>query len=188
MATHSSILAWRIPRMEEPDWLQLQVTERQTPPSTHYLTVNLRLHWGLPGTCFKIGKGARQGCVLSPCLFNFYAENITWNAGLGEAQMGIKIARRNINNLRCADDPTLMAETEEELRSLLMKVKEDSGQIWLKTQHSKNWDHGILSHHFTLTRRGNNGDSDRLYFGGLQKSLQMVTAAMKLKDAYSLEE
>ena len=75
---------------------------------------------------FKIGKGVRQGCILSPCLFNQYAEYIMWNAGLDEVQAGIKIARRNINNLRYADDTTLMEESEEELTSLLMKVKEKS--------------------------------------------------------------
>ena len=72
---------------------------------------------------FHIGKGVCQGCILSPCLFNFYAEYIMRNAGLEEAQAGIKIARRNINNLRYADDTTLMAESEEELKSLLMKGK-----------------------------------------------------------------
>ena len=72
---------------------------------------------------FQIGKGVRQGCRLSPCLFNFYAEYIMRNAGLEEAQAGIKIARRNINDLRYADDTTLMAESEEELKSLLMEVK-----------------------------------------------------------------
>ena len=73
---------------------------------------------------FQIGKGVHQGCILSPCLFNFYAEYIMRNAGLDEAQAGIKIARRHINNLRYADDTTLMAESEEELKSLLIKVKE----------------------------------------------------------------
>ena len=72
---------------------------------------------------FQIGKGVRQGCIFSPCLFNFYAEYIMRNAGLEETQAGIKITRRNINNLRYADDTTLMAESEEELKSLLMKVK-----------------------------------------------------------------
>ena len=76
---------------------------------------------------FQIGKGGRQGCILSPCLFNFYAEYIMRNVGLEEAQAGIKIAGRNINNLRYADDTTLMAESEEELKSLLMKVKETDG-------------------------------------------------------------
>ena len=75
---------------------------------------------------FQIGKGVRQGCILSPCLFNLYAENIMRNAGLEEAQAGIKIAGRNINNLRYSDDTTLMTESEEELKSLLMKVKEES--------------------------------------------------------------
>ena len=75
---------------------------------------------------FKIGKGVCQGCVLSPCLFNFDAEYIMQNTGLEESQAGIKIAERNVNNLRCADDTTLMRETEEELKSLLMKVKEES--------------------------------------------------------------
>ena len=81
-----------------------------------------------------------------------------------------------------------MAESEEELKSLLMKVKEESKKSWLKTQHSKNEDHGIQSHHFMGNRWGNSGNSIRLYLGGLQNQLQMVTAAMKLKDTYSLEE
>ena len=80
----------------------------------------------------KLGKGVHQGCILSPCLFNFYAEYIMWNAGLDEAQAGIKIVGRNINNLRYADDTTLMAESEEELKSLLMKVKEESEKAGLK--------------------------------------------------------
>ena len=88
------------------------------------------------------------------------------NAGLDEAQAGIKIAGRNINNLRYADDTTLMEESEEELKSLLMKVKEESEKIGLK-QHSENLDHGIWSHHFMANRWGNNGSSDRLYFWGL---------------------
>ena len=88
------------------------------------------------------------------------------NAGLEETQAGIKIARRNINNLRYADDTTLMAESEEELRSLLMKVKWE-WKSWLKTQCSKNDDHGIWSNHFMANRWGNNG-TVRLYFGGLQ--------------------
>ena len=87
---------------------------------------------------FQIRKGVGQGCILSPCLFNLYAEYIMRNAGLDEAQVGIKIVRRNINNLRYTDDTTLMAESEEELKSLLMKVKEESGKSWLKTQHSEN--------------------------------------------------
>ena len=81
---------------------------------------------------FKIGKGVCQGCMLSPCLFNLYAEYIIWNAGLDEAQSGIRIAGRNINNLRYADDTTLMVEREAELKSLLMKVKEESERAGLK--------------------------------------------------------
>ena len=81
---------------------------------------------------FQIGKGVRQGCILPPCLFSFYAEYITRNTGLEEAQAGIKIAGRNINNLRYADDTTVMAESEEELKSLLMKVREDSEKVGLK--------------------------------------------------------
>ena len=81
---------------------------------------------------FQIGKGVCQGCILSPCLFNQYAEYIMRNAGLGEAQAGIKIARRNINNLRCADDTTLMKENEEELKSFSMKAKEENEKIGLK--------------------------------------------------------
>ena len=86
---------------------------------------------------FKIGKEVRQGCILSPCLFNFYAEYIVRNAGLEETQAGIKIVRRNISNLRYADDTTLMAESEEELKSLLMKVKEESGKVYLKLHIQK---------------------------------------------------
>ena len=81
---------------------------------------------------FQIGKRVRQGYILLPCLFNFYEESIMRNAGLDEAQAGIKIARRNINNLQYADDTTLMAQSEEELKSLLMKVKDESEKVGLK--------------------------------------------------------
>ena len=90
------------------------------------------------------------------------------NAGLDKAEAGIKIAGRNINNLRYADDTTLMAESEEELKSLLMKVKEESEKVGLKVNIQKNEDHGIWSHHFMANRWGNSGDSVRLYFWGLQ--------------------
>ena len=105
------------------------------------------------------------------------------NAGLEEAQAEIKIAERNINNLRYADDTTLMAESEEELKNLLMKVKEESERVGLKLniQKTKVW-----SHHLMGNRWGNSGDSGWLYFSGLE-NLQMVTVAMKFKDAYSLE-
>ena len=85
----------------------------------------------------QIGKGVCQGCILSPCLFNFYAEYIMQNAGLNEAHIGIKIDGRNINNLRYVDDTTLMAESEEELKSLLMKVKEESEKVGLKLNIQK---------------------------------------------------
>ena len=87
---------------------------------------------------FRIGKGIQQGCILSPCLFNFYAEYIMWNAGLDESQVGIKIAGRNINNLRYVDDTTSMAETEEELKSLLLRVKEENEKAGLKLNIKKN--------------------------------------------------
>ena len=86
---------------------------------------------------FQIGKGVRQGCILSPCLFNLYAEYFMRNAGLEEAQAGIKITRKNINNLRYADDTTLMAESEEELKNLLMKVKVESEKVGLKLNIQK---------------------------------------------------
>ena len=226
---------------------------------------------------FQIGKGVLQGCILLPCLFNFYAEYIMRNAGLEEAQAGIKIAGRNMNNPRYADDTTLMAESEKELKSLLMKVKVESEKVGLKLNIQKTkimaaaaaakslqlyptlcdpidgsppgspipgilqartlegvaiffsnawkwkwshslvsdpqrphglqpsklfcpWDlpgkstgvgchcllqdHGIQSHHFMGNRWGN---SVKLYFWGAPKSLQIVIAAMKWKDAYSLE-
>ena len=102
---------------------------------------------------FKIGKGVHQGCILLPCLFKFYAEYIMRNAGLDGPQAGIKIAGRNINNLRYADNTTLMAESDEELKSLLMKVKEEIEKASLKLhiQNTKIMD-GILSHNFMVNR------------------------------------
>ena len=126
---------------------------------------------------FQIRKG-----VLLLCLFNLYAEYIMRNAGLEEAQAGIKIGGRNINNLRYADDTMLMAESKEELKRLLTKVKEESEKVGLQLNI-----HGIQSHHFMANRWGNNGNSDRL-FSWAPKSLQMVTAGMKLKVTCSLEE
>ena len=135
---------------------------------------------------FQIGKRGRQGCILSPFLFNLYSEYIMRNAGLKETQAGIKIARRNINNLIYADDITLMAVSEEELKSL-DESERGERKSWLKAQHSENEDHGIWSHHFMGNRWGNSRKCQTLIFGA-PKSLQMVTAAMKLKDTYSLEE
>ena len=117
---------------------------------------------------FQIGKGVRQGYILSPCLFNLYAEYIMRNAGLDEVQAGIKIAGRNINNLRYADDNTLMAESEEELKSFLMKVKEESEKVGLKLNIQKTKIHGTWSHHFMANRWENTGNNDRPYFHGLQ--------------------
>ena len=112
----------------------------------------------------QIGKGVCLGCILPPCLFNFYAEYIMRNAGLEEAQAGIKIPGRNINNLRYADDTTLMAESEDELKNLLMKVKVESEKVGF----SENKNHGIWSHHFMGNRWANSGNSVRLYFSGLK--------------------
>ena len=116
---------------------------------------------------FQIGKGVHQGCILSPCLFNLYAEYIRQNARLDESQAGIKIASRNSNNFRYADDTTLMAESKEELNSLLMKVKEKSEKAGLKLNIQKT-DHGIWSYHFMANRWGKCGNSVRFHFLGLQ--------------------
>ena len=117
---------------------------------------------------FHIGKGVHQGCILSSCLFNLYAEYIMRNAGLDEAQAGSKIAGRNINNLRYADDTTLMAESKEKLKSLFDESERGEWKSWLKTQRSKNEDHGSQSHHSMANKWSNNANSERLYFLGLQ--------------------
>ena len=124
---------------------------------------------------------------MSPCLFNLCAEYITRNAGLEETQAGIKTARRNINNLRYAHDTTLMAESEEELKSLLMKVKVESEKVGLKfnIQKMKIMASGPI---ISWEIDGETGETVSDFILGAPKSLQMVTAAMKLKDAYSLEE
>ena len=124
-----------------------------------------------------------SGCILSPCLFNFYAEYIMRNAGMEETQAGIKIAGRNINNVRYADDTTLMAESEEELKSLLMKVKEESERVVLKLNIQKT--KIMASGPITSLQIDRETVSD--FILGAPKSLQMVIAAMKLKDTYSLE-
>ena len=136
---------------------------------------------------FRIGRGVRQGCILSPCLFNSYAEYIMRNAGLEETQTGIKIAGRNINNLRYADNTTLMAESEEELKSFLMKVKEESEKVGLKLniQKTKIMASGPIN---SWEIMGKQWKQCQTLFLGAPKSLQMVTAAMKLKDGYFLEE
>ena len=135
---------------------------------------------------FQIGKGVHQGCILSPCLFNFYAEYIMRNTELEETQAGIKIAGRNINHLRYTDDTTLMAESEEELKSLLMKVKEESEKVGLKLNiQIKIMASGSITS-WEIDWKTAERVSDFIFWA--PKSLQMVTAAMKLKDAYSLEE
>ena len=134
---------------------------------------------------FQIGKGVRQGCILSPCLFNLNAEYIMRNAGLDEAQAGIKIAGRNINisHLRYTDDTTLMAESEDELKSLLMKVKENE-KVGLKLDIQKT----KLMASSPITSWQIDGETMTDFIVWAPKSLQKVTAAMKLKDACSLEE
>ena len=117
---------------------------------------------------FQIGKEVHQGCVLLPCFFNLHAEHIMRNARLDEAQFGIKIAGKNINNTRYVDDTTLMEESEEEVKNLLMKVKEESGKSWLKAQYSEKKDHGIWSLYLMGGRWGDSGNSVRLHFSGLQ--------------------
>ena len=123
---------------------------------------------------------------MSPCLFNLYAEYIMRNAGLEEAQAGIKIARRNINNLRYADDTTLMAEREEKLKSLLMKVKEESEKVGLKLniQKTKIMASGLITS-WEIDGETVETVSDFVFWS--PKSLQMVIEAMKLKGAYALE-
>ena len=137
---------------------------------------------------FLIRKGVRRCCILSPpCLFNLYAEYIMRNAGLEEAQARIKIAGRNINNLRYADDTTLIAESEEELKSLLMKVKEEREKVDLKLniQKTKIMTSGPITS-WQIDRERVEAVTD--LFSGAPKSLLMVTAAMKLKYTCSLEE
>ena len=136
---------------------------------------------------FQTGKGVHQGCILPPCLFNLYAEYIMENVGLDEAQAGIKIAGRNINHLGYADDTTLTAESEEELKSLLMKVKAESEKVGLKLniQKMKIMASGPIT---SWETDGETVETVTELILGDPKSLQMVIAAMKLKDTYSLEE
>ena len=134
---------------------------------------------------FRIGKGVRQGCILSPCLFNLYAKYITLNAGLDEAQAAIKIAGRNINNLRCADDTTLMAESKE-LKSLLMKVQEESEKVGLKLniQKTKIMASGPITS-WEIARETVETVSDFIFWGS--KITADGDCSHEIKDAYSLE-
>ena len=132
---------------------------------------------------YKIGKGVHQGSILSPCLFNFYAEYIMQNAGLDDSQAGIKIARRNINNLRNEDDTTLMADSEEGLKSLLMRVKKESEKALLKFNIQKT--KTIASSPITSWQvEGKKLKQWQTFFPWALKSLWAATAAMKLKDAH----
>ena len=135
---------------------------------------------------FQIAKGVRQACILSPCLFSLYAEYIIRNTGLKETQVGIKIAGRNINNLGYADDTTLMAESEEELKSLLMKVKEESEKVGLKLniQKTKIMTSGPITS-WQMEWETVETVSDFIYLGS--KITSDGIAGMKLKDTYSLE-
>ena len=127
---------------------------------------------------FQIGKGVQQGCILAPCLFNLYAEYIMRNAGLDEAQAGIQVAGRNIHNLRYADDTILMAEREEELKSLLMKVKEESEKVGLKLHIQKT--KIMASSPITSWEiDGEAVETVAVYFFLAPTSLQIVIAAMK---------
>ena len=136
---------------------------------------------------FLIEKGVHQGCILSPCLFSLYAEYIMPNARLDEVQAGIKIARRNVNNLRYADDTTLMAESEEELKNLLMKVKEESEKVGLKLriQKTKIMSSGPIT---SWQIEGETRETVTDFIFWTPKSLWMQIAITKLKDACSLEE
>ena len=135
---------------------------------------------------FKIVQGVRQGCILSPCLFNLYAEYIIWNAGPDDSQAGIRIAGKNINNLRYADDTTFMAEIKEELKSLLMKVKEESEKAGLKLNIQKT--KIMASGSITSWQIGGGKVETQISFSWTPKSLWTVTATTKLKDTCSLEE
>ena len=147
--------------MEIPDHLTCLLRNLYAGQEVTVRTGHGTTHW------FQIGKGLCQGCILSPCLFNLYAEYIMRNVGLDEAQTGIKIAGRNINNLRHADDTTLMAESEEELKNLLMKVKEESENFGLKLsiQKTKNMASGPIN---SWQIDGEKMERVADYFGGLQ--------------------
>ena len=136
---------------------------------------------------FQIGQGVRQCCIVSSCLFNLYAEYIMRNACLDDSQAGMKIAGKNINNLSYADDTTLISESKEELKSLLIKVKEESEKVGLKLniQKTKIMASGPIT---SGKEMGKQRKQWQTLFSSAPKSLQMVTAALKLKDACSLEE
>src|SRR5574337_515894 len=172
---------WKIPKeMGIPDHLTCLLRNLYAGQDATVRTGHGTTDW------FQIGKGVHQGCTLSLCLFNLFAECIMRNAGLEETQAGVKIAGRNINNLRYADETTLMAESEEELKSLLMKVEEESEKVGLKLNIQKT----KIMASIPITSWEIGGETvetvtDFIFLA--PKSLQMVTAAMKLKDTYFLE-
>ena len=169
---------WNIQEMAIPDHLACLLRNLYAGQEATVRTGHGTTNW------FKIGKGVHRGYILSPCLFNLYAEYIMRNAGLEEAKAGIKIAGRNINNLRYADDTILMVESEEELKSLLMKGKEESEKAGLKLNRQKT----KIMAFGPITSRQMDGETVTNFILGAPKSLQIVTAVMKLKDACSLEE
>ena len=153
---------WKIlKKMGIPDHLTCLLRNLYAGQEATVRTGHETTHW------FQIGKGVCQGCILSPCLFNFYAEYIMRNATLEETQAGIKIAGRNINNLRYADDTTLMAESEEELKSILMKVQKESEKVGLKLniQKTKIMASGPITSRQTVRETM---ETERLYIPGLQ--------------------
>ena len=171
---------WKILKeMKIPDHLTCLLRNLYAGQEATFRTGHGRTDW------FQIGKGVRQGCILSPCLFNFYAEYIMKNAALDDSQAEIKIARRNINNLRYADDTMLMAESKEELKSLLMKVKK-SKKVGLKLSIQKT--KIMASSPITSWQIDGEKVEAVTYFIFLgSKIIVDVTAAMKLKDACSLQ-
>ena len=170
---------WKILKeMEIPDHLTCLLRNLYAGQEATVRTGHGTAHW------FQIGIGVHQGCILSPCLFNLYAEYIMQNAELDKVQARIKIARRNINNLRYADDTTLKAESEKELKSLLMKEESEKVGLKLNIQKTKIMASGPI----TSEQMEKQWKQWLTLILGAPKSLQMVTAAMKLKDAYSLEE
>ena len=177
-----STTVWKIHQeMGIPDHLTCLLRNLYAAQETTIRTGHETIDW------FQIRKGVHQGSIMSPCLYNLYAGYIRRNVRLDEAQAGIKIAGRNINNHRYADDTTLMAESNEELKSLLMKVKEESEKVGLKLNIQKT--KIMVSGPITSWQIDEETmETVRYFIFWAPKSLQMITAAMKLKYACSLEE
>ena len=174
---------WILKAMGIPDHLTCLLGNLYAGQEATVKTIQGTMDW------FQIGKGVHQSCILSPCLFNLYAESIMWNARPDEAQAGIKIAGRNINNLRYAYDTTFLAESEEEIKSLLMKVKEEIEKADLKLSIQKKYIYqDICSYPFMVNGWGKNGNNDRLYFLSLQNYWGCWLQPRNLKDVCCLEE